>query len=158
MADPDTFRVERTTIIAAPPETVFPFIDDFHQWALWSPWESIDADLAKTYSGPDQGRGAVYEWIGRKTGAGRMEITRSSPSSEVLIDLQFLKPFKARNLAHFTLTPDGGGTRVTWSMTGTQNLVTKVMGVFFNMDKTVGKDFAAGLASLKAVSEAKAGA
>jgi len=155
MANPDTFRVERSTVIAAPPETVFPFIDDFHQWALWSPWEKIDADLAKTYSGPDQGQGAVYEWTGKKTGAGRMEITRSSPNSEILIDLQFLKPFKAQNVAHFTLAPDAGGVTVTWSMTGTQNFMMKLMGLVFNMDKTVGKDFETGLASLKAVSEAK---
>jgi len=158
MANPDTFRVERSTVIAATPETVFPFIDDFHQWALWSPWEKIDADLAKTYSGPDQGKGAVYEWTGKKTGAGRMEITRSSPNSEILIDLQFLKPFKAQNVAHFTLAPDAGGTAVTWSMTGTQNFMMKLMGLVFNMDKTVGKDFATGLASLKAVSEAKTAA
>ena len=36
---PDTFRVERAATINAPPETVFPFINDFHNWAVWSPWE-----------------------------------------------------------------------------------------------------------------------
>lgn len=155
MADPDTFRVERNAFIAAPAETVFSFIDDFHQWALWSPWEKIDADLAKTYAGPDQGKGASYAWVGKKTGAGRMEITTSTPSSLIEIDLQFLKPFKASHVAIFALTPEAGGTRVTWSMTGVHNFMSKVMGLFFSMDKMVGKDFAAGLENLKAVSEAK---
>jgi len=157
MASDNTFSVQRSAEIAAPAETVFGFIDDFHEWALWSPWEKIDADLAKTYSGPESGVGAVYEWLGKKTGQGRMQITASAPASSVEIDLGFIKPFKADNKAVFTLAAHGASTHVTWTMTGQQNFMMKLMGVFFNMDKTVGKDFETGLASLKAVSEAKAG-
>jgi uncharacterized protein YndB with AHSA1/START domain len=152
----DIFKVERSTVIEAPPETVFPFINDFHQWALWSPWEKIDADLAKTFSGAEAGPGAVYEWSGKKTGAGRMEITAATPSTMIKIDLQFLRPFKQRNQTEFSLRPSGTGAEVTWTMTGAHNLMSKLMGLVVSMDKMVGKDFATGLANLKSTCEAAA--
>lgn len=154
----DSFSITRSAVIAAPPETVFLFIDDFHDWALWSPWETMDAELQKTYGGPERGKGASYEWVGRKTGHGRMEILTSTPSSLIEIDLQFFKPFKQRNKAVFALAPEGGGTRVTWTMTGTHNAMSKLMGLVFSMDKMVGGQFETGLANLKAVSEARAAA
>ena len=80
---PDSFRVERSTSVKAPPEKVFALINDFHQWGAWSPWEKIDADLKRTYSGATSGIGAIYGWEGQKTGDGRMEILESSPSSKI---------------------------------------------------------------------------
>ena len=155
----DTFTVERSIHIAAPADVVFGFIDDFHGWVDWSPWENVPGDnLTKAYSGAERGVGAAYAWTGRKTGQGRMEITQSTPSSRIVIDLQFLKPFNQRNDTVFALTPADGGTTITWSMTGKHNLMSKVMGLFMSMDKMVGGSFAQGLASLKAISEAKAAA
>jgi hypothetical protein len=151
----ETFTVERTTLIAAPAATVFGFIDDFHQWALWSPWEKVAGDeLVKSYAGPDQGVGSIYEWTGKKTGQGRMEIARSTPASRIDIDLQFIKPFKQRNETVFTLKPVSDGTEVSWTMTGRHNAFSKVMGLFMSMDKVVGKDFATGLENLKLICEA----
>ena len=37
---PDTFQVQRSASIKAPLERIFPFINDFHRWTAWSPWES----------------------------------------------------------------------------------------------------------------------
>src|SRR3954469_17876740 len=72
---PDTFRVQRTAAIKAPPEKIFPLIADFHQWRAWSPYEDRDPGLQRSYSGAAHGRGAVYAWQGnRNVGAGRMEI------------------------------------------------------------------------------------
>ena len=155
MTDKDRFSIVRSAAIDAPPETVFGFIDDFHEWVLWSPWEKVDVELQKIYGGPEAGKGATYEWVGKKTGHGRMEILSSTPAALVEIDLQFFKPFKQRNRTTFALAPEAGGTRVTWTMTGAHNLMSKVMGLLINMDKMVGKDFATGLANLKAISEAK---
>ena len=154
----DTFKVERSTTIAAAPETVFSFIDDFRQWTHWSPWEKLDADLERTYSGAESGVGARYGWNGKKAGAGTMEIVTADPGALVAIDLRFTKPFKAENPTRFVLTPEGSGTRVIWTMTGQHNLMSKLMGLFMSMDKMVGKDFESGLAALKTASEAKAGA
>ena len=150
---PDMFRIERSAIINAPPERIFPLIEDFHHWGSWSPWEKRDPAMTRTHSGPQSGRGAVYEWSGRKAGAGRMEILEAPAPSKVLIKLDFSKPMKANNHAEFRLDPQGDGTRVTWAMYGPKTLISSIMGIFFNMDKLVGKDFEKGLASLKAIAE-----
>ena len=132
---PDTFRVERSTSIKAPPEKIFPLINDFHNWPTWSPWEKMDPAMKRTHSGAASGKGAVYEWEGNsKVGKGRMEIVDAPAPSKVTIKLDFLKPFEGHNIAEFTLEPKGDSTNVTWVMDGPRPYVAKVMSVFFNMD------------------------
>lgn len=153
MAD-NTYTVERSTTIDAPPERIYEQVADFHNWTGWSPWEDIDPALKRSYSGSESGTGAVYAWSGnRKAGQGRMTILDATAPSRVQIDLEFEKPFKARNDTVFAIQPEGAGSRVTWSMTGKKTLVTKVMGVFKSMDKMVGPDFEKGLTRLKAATE-----
>jgi uncharacterized protein YndB with AHSA1/START domain len=156
MATKDQFEVTREKTIPAPPAAIYERIADFHRWTEWSPWEDLDPDLERTYSGPDAGVGAVYEWKGnRKAGQGRMEITAADPSSRVELDLQFLKPFKSRNTTTFTLAEaPGGGTHVTWRMVGPKTFLVKVMGIFSSMDKMVGGDFEKGLDRLSAAATA----
>ena len=152
---PDSFRVERSTTIKAPPERVFGYINDFHNWPAWSPWEKIDPALKRTYSGPASGKGSAYAWEGNgKVGSGRMEIQESSPPGKILINLDFMKPMEAHNIAEFTLVPKGDTTDVTWAMYGPSPFLSKVMQTFFSMEKMVGGSFAEGLANLKAAAEA----
>jgi len=154
----DTYRVERSVTIDAPQARIYDQIADFHNWVNWSPWEDIDPELKRTYSGAESGLQAVYGWSGnRKAGQGRMEITGASEPSRVQIDLVFEKPWKARNDTVFTIAPEGSGSRVTWSMTSKNTLMTKVMGIFRSMDKFLGPDFEKGLARLKANTERTAG-
>jgi carbon monoxide dehydrogenase subunit G len=155
---PDSFRVERTISIKAVPEKVFPLVNDFHNWTQWSPWENIDPNLKRSYyqsaSGATSGKGSAYAWEGNnKVGQGRMEITDASAPSKIIIKLDFLKPFEAHNTAEFTLAANGDSTDVTWAMYGPSPYMTKVMGVFFSMDKMVGAQFETGLANLKAIAE-----
>ena len=151
---PDNFRVERSVTIKAPPEKIYPYFDDFNRWAVWSPWERLDPAMKRTFSGPPAGTGAVYAWQGNsKVGEGRMEILESSPSSKLLIKLDFIKPFEGHNTAEYTLVPSGDTTQVTWAMYGPAPFVSKLMGVFVSMDSMIGKDFEAGLANLKAAAE-----
>lgn len=153
---PATFRIERSTSIAAPPEAVYPLIDDFHHWGEWSPWERLDPNLKRTFSGAPSGKGAIYEWEGTpKVGSGRMEILQASAPESVKIQLDFLKPFEAHNTAEFTLRPDGSGTRVKWAMYGPNPLMMRVMKLFMNMEGMIGKDFDAGLANMKGAAEGK---
>jgi uncharacterized protein YndB with AHSA1/START domain len=153
-AKPDAFRVERATTIAAPPERIFPLINDFRNWRSWSPWEKLDPAMTRTLSGAESGKGAVYAWKSNgKAGQGRMEIAQASPPSKIAIDLDFLKPFKAHNVAEFRLEPQGGLTKVTWAMDGKSPFVSKIMQTIINMDRMIGKDFEAGLANLKAIAE-----
>ena len=151
---PDSFRVERAITINAAPEKIFPLINNFRQWEPWSPWEKIDPQLKRSYSGAAEGVGAVYEWNGNKdVGQGRMAITGSEPNSRVTIQLDFITPFEAHNTVTFALKAAGGGTQVVWAMDGRQVFFLKLMGVFMSMDKMVGKDYEKGLAAMKAVAE-----
>ncbi len=156
MAD-DTYTVERSLTIGAPAARVFDQIANFRKWTKWSPWEGVDPELKRTYSGPESGTGAAYGWSGnRKAGQGRMEITDATEPSRVKIDLVFEQPWKARNDTVFTIAAEGSGCRITWSMTGQKTLMTKAMGIFRSMDKVLGPDFEEGLAQLKATSEGPA--
>jgi uncharacterized protein YndB with AHSA1/START domain len=150
----DSFRVERSITIKAPPEKIFGLINDFHNFGQWSPWEHLDPKMQRSITGPASGKGAVYEWSGNsKAGAGRMEILESTPSSRILIKLDFIKPIAGTNTSEYTITPQGDGTKVTWAMYGPTPFISKVMQVFVTMDKLIGGDFESGLATMKTVAE-----
>ena len=102
---PKTFRLERSTMIKAPPEKIFPLVNDFRRWTAWSPWEKLDAELKRDYGGAENGKGATYAWQGKKSGTAGWRSSRSAPHSRILIKLDFLKPFEAHNTAEFTFTP-----------------------------------------------------
>ncbi|MEO6917867.1 MAG: SRPBCC family protein [Collimonas sp.] len=150
-----TFNVRRTASIKAPPDKIFAMIDDFHQWGAWSPYEKLDPAMQRSFSGAASGKGAVYAWDGESgtVGSGRMEITDTSPSSKIVIKLDFFKPLEGHNTAEFTITPQGDSNNVTWAMYGPKPYLSKIMGLFFSMDSMIGKDFETGLANLKAVAE-----
>ncbi|WP_266160403.1 SRPBCC family protein [Dyella silvatica] len=151
---PDTFRVQRSNTIKATPEKIFALINDFRGWSRWSPYDKLDPGMSKTISNVATGPGAVYEWEGNnQVGKGRMEIIESSPSSKILIKLDFVRPFEGHNTAEFTLEPVGSETRVTWSTQGPCPYLSKLMGIFMNMDTLIGKEFENGLANLKAIAE-----
>jgi carbon monoxide dehydrogenase subunit G len=144
----------RATSIKAPPEKIFPFINDFHRWGAWSPYEKKDPAMTRSFGAATSGKGAAYAWDGNKdVGQGRMEITESSAPSKVAIRLDFVRPFEAHNAVEFTLEPTGDATAVTWRMQGRMPYLAKVFGLFCDMDGMVGKDFEAGLASLKTAAE-----
>ena len=114
---PDSFSVQRATVINAPADRVFPLIADFHEWRKWSPWEDRDPELKRTYDGAERGKGAIYAWEGNKNvGSGRMEILDANSPSLVKIKLDFLKPFEAHNIAEFTMLPQGNATNLNWVM------------------------------------------
>jgi uncharacterized protein YndB with AHSA1/START domain len=163
---PDTFRVIRSTMIAAPPEQIFPLINDLHAQSAWSPFEK-DPNMKRTHSGAPAGKGAIYEWDGnRNVGAGRIAITDSVPPSRVSLALDMSRPFEAHNTVDFVLEPKSSGTntsstqvtctQVTWAMQGRSPFMAKVMSLFINCDKMVGSQFEEGLAKLKALVETQA--
>jgi hypothetical protein len=151
---PDTFRVERSIMVKAPAEKIFPIVNDFHNWAAWSPWEKLDLTMKKEYTGAPAGVGAKYAWVGNsKVGEGRMEITEANPGKLVRLKLDFVKPITAHNMTDIVLEPVGDGTKVTWAMYGPSPYVSKVMGVFLSMDSMIGKDFESGLNGIKTIAE-----
>lgn len=146
---PDTFRVERSASIAAPPEKIYPLISNPKTFATWSPFEK-DPAMKRVFSGPDEGKGARYDWNGNsEVGSGWFVVSDATAPSRVGIDLHMTSPMKADNQVLFTLAPEGSGTKVTWSMEGPVPLVAKVLHLCFDADKMVGGAFETGLASLK---------
>ena len=153
---PAHYSVTRTATITAPAAAIFPEVNDFHRWADWSPWEKLDPTMKRTFEGPAAGVGASYAWEGNsQVGAGKMTITESKPAELIRIKLEFLKPMPGDCPTEFTFQPEGNGTRVTWTMSGEKNYISKVVCMFMNMDKMVGGDFEKGLAQMKQVAEAK---
>jgi hypothetical protein len=151
---PDSFMVKRAASIKAPPEKIFPLINDFGRWSAWSPYEKKDPAMKRAFSGPAAGKGAVYAWEGNKdVGQGRMEIADAAAPSRVTLRLDFVKPFEAHNRVDFMLEPMGDATSVTWAMEGPMPFVSKLICLFIDMDRMVGADFEAGLANLKSIAE-----
>lgn len=149
------FEVARSTVVVADPPDIHDLINDFRHWQEWSPWEGLDPELDRDYTGPDVGVGSHYAWSGnKKAGSGTMEITGSTPDA-IQVKVSFAKPFRAINDVTFTLVPVTEGTEVTWTMSGRQKGLMGLVGKVLPMDKLLGKDFEKGLAQLKSVAEGR---
>lgn len=152
-AQPDTFEIRRTVSVQAAPEKVFPFLNDFQRAMAWSPYEKKDPAMKRAFSGPAAGTGSVYEFEGNNdVGSGRLEILESTPS-KITVRLDMYEPFAGSNIIDYILEPRGETTEVTWAMRGEAPFISKLVCLFLDMDKMVGRDFEAGLASLKALVE-----
>jgi carbon monoxide dehydrogenase subunit G len=150
---PNAFRVERSISIKAPPEKIFPLINELKTMNEWNPFAEQDPSIKITYSGPASGKGAAHAWTSDRAGEGRLEITESTPSSQVNMRLDMIKPMEGHNAIVFALQPQTEGTNVRWAMSGEYNFITKVVGLLFNMDRMIGGEFDKGLADLKAMAE-----
>jgi len=152
---PSDFRIVRSAQVSAPPEAVFPLVNDFHQWQSWSPWAKLDPAAKNSFEGPAIGVGSVFKWSGNnEVGEGSMTIAESKPSELIRMRLDFVKPMAGTSLTEFTFRPEGNATTVTWSMTGQNNFIARAMCLVMNMDKMVGGQFEKGLASIKTLAEA----
>jgi Polyketide cyclase / dehydrase and lipid transport len=146
---PATLTIDRAIDVHAPPERIFPLVDDLRRWPAW-PADADEAKAARTYGPTAAGKGATATWAGTgNAGAGRMEITESTPPSHVTVVVDFRKPFVAHNVNDFSLERRADGTRVTWSWRGTNVFILKMMSVFVSPDRMMGKHFEAGLDALK---------
>lgn len=161
---PDQFQASRRVAIAAPPEAIFPLINDLRAFTTWSPFEKKDPNMTRTFSGPSEGPGQRYDWKGNsQIGEGWLEILSATRPSQVDFGLNMVKPMTASHRVTFTLVPDtlvpdtlvpeGGNTIVTWAIAGRVPLLAKVLHLFIDVDRMCGQDFEAGLASLKAATE-----
>lgn len=146
---PSHYRIARSATLAAKPATLYALVNDQHNFSRWSPWQKLDPAMKITYGGPETGVGSTYAWVGNKdAGEGRMTITSNTPDQLVGMKLEFIKPFASVASTDITFAPEGEGTKVEWSMEGDNDLMGKVMSLFMDMDKMVGKDFTEGLANL----------
>ncbi len=153
---PAQFRYERSDIIVAPPEKVFPYLSHFKLGEQWSPYEKIDPKMRKTFSGTDGQEGAVMEFDGNKeAGSGKLEMLKILPNQSVDIRLTMLKPFYAENLVQYKLTTEPAGTRFTWTMSGQNGFLGKLISVIIDCDKMIAGQFSKGISNLKTVIESQ---
>ena len=152
MRKPNTFRVRRSAVIAAPADRLHPLIDDLRQFNTWNPYASKDPAMRITYRGPESGPGAAYDFQSGRAGTGSITVLDSAAGT-VAMRQRMTAPFACDNTIEFALAPRGDATEVTWTMSGANAFVGKVMSLFCNMDRMVGKDFETGLAALKAQAE-----
>jgi hypothetical protein len=153
---PTDFKVERSLVINAPAEGIYPYFNSPRLFDAFNPFAKQDPKIQLTYSGPESGPGARSSWLGNtQVGEGSVEIIESVPNKRVRVRLDFKKPMEATNYGEYTMAPEGTGTKVTWTMTGQKNLVQKIFCLFMNMDKMVGGEFEKGLVSLRQLVEVK---
>jgi Polyketide cyclase / dehydrase and lipid transport len=152
---PNDFQIQRSIMIKATPDKLFPLINDLHNMQTWSAWEKVDPQMQRSYSGEASGIGAKYAWAGNKEiGQGTMEIVESTPNTKVGLHMHFIKPFEGHSSIDFTLAANGDETVVTQAMRGTSTFLPKLMcTLFFNQDKMIGGKFEEGLADLKMMAE-----
>ena len=151
---PDDYLYTRSMDMNAPPAKIFAQINDFTKWPAWSPWAKLDPNAKMLLEGPKAGAGAISRWAGNdKMGEGSMTITESKPNDHVTMLLEFIKPMPGTATSIFILKPNGKVTNVSWSMSGKQDLLQKVMGVVFNCEKMIGDAYTEGLTSIKAIVE-----
>ncbi|WP_316832222.1 SRPBCC family protein [Pedobacter aquatilis] len=151
---PKTYSVNRSTVINAPDSVIYKNVADFNEFYKWNPWAKMEPTAKTTFSGTPQQPGHVYAWVGKEMGSGEMKILKVDPYKHVDVDLFFKEPFESHADTKFDIQPEGTGNKVTWTMSGENNLISKWMCVVMGgMDKMIGKDFESGLASLKEKSE-----
>lgn len=154
---PSSYRVTRSLAIAAPPDALFPHVNDLKKWERWNPWGKADPNMKLVYGGPASGVGANYSWAGnREVGEGRLTIAESRPSESVRYKMEFLKPMSGSAEAEFTFKQPGQQTEVTWTVTGEKDFMSKAFCLFVSMDKMLGTKFEMALADLKAIAESPA--
>ncbi|WP_113664077.1 SRPBCC family protein [Pedobacter nanyangensis] len=152
---PKTYSVHRSIDIAAKDSVVYKNIADFNNFLQWNAWSKMDSTTKYNVTGTPEQVGHQYHWAGKKMGEGEMKITAVKPLEQIKMDLKFIKPFESLANVAFDLAKEGDGTKVTWTMSGEHNIISKWMCVFNSMDSMIGKDFEEGLKALKEKSEQK---
>jgi effector-binding domain-containing protein len=154
---PKKLEMERSILINATADQVFPHLKFFAKRAAWSPWHPLDPNIKTSIEGIDGEVGAVSKWSGNdKVGEGQEVIESLIPNQEVVTKTIFIKPWESEAEAAVRLAPQGGQTKVTWGFNMPMKIPFNVMGLFMDMSKSIAADYDRGLANLKKLVEAEA--
>ncbi len=153
LAGPDRYRVERATTIAATPDEVYRYVSMLARMKEWGPRQEMDRDQVQTIEGTDGTVGAIWTWRGDTVGVGSQRIVAMEANRRVTCELHFIEPFESKSMVDYELEQRGDSTRMVWTMSGENNFMGRIMGVFVDMDGMIGADFERGLAKLKAMVE-----
>lgn len=149
------FHYERSGVINASPDKIYPFLSNLKMGMMWSPFEQKDPGMKRNFVGPVDQVGSIYEFEGNSdVGAGKLEFLKMTPNESVDLKLTMTKPFYGENIIQYKLTPEASGTRFTWTMSGDGGYLSKLMSVFIDCEKMIGSEFAKGIENLKVLVEA----
>lgn len=154
---PTKMHIERSIVIKAPKDALFKNVKMFSNIKKWSPWEDKDANMKTSIEGTDGTVGAVYKWVGNnEVGEGEQTIKKIDENKSVETDLHFIKPWESHAAAYTNLNDTTDGVKVSWGFNGEMSRPFNVMGLFMNMDKSIGDEYDRGLNKLKAMTEKEA--
>lgn len=150
----DYFKYERSGIINAAPEKIFPYISQFKLGSEWSPYEK-GIEMPKTYGGTEGTVGSWMEFGPSKSGSGKIEILEIEPMKMVKLNLHMTAPFEGTNTVYYYLSPEPQGTRFTWMMEGHGGFMGKLMATLIDCEKMIGGQFTEGINNLKTIIESQ---
>lgn len=146
---PDNAQVERSIVINAPADEIFPHLNSMRAFHAWSPWTQVDPDTTYTFEGPEQGVGSRMTWSSgdERVGNGSREITASVPNKSV--DTYLVFGDEGDGKARFVLEPKGQGTRIRWEFETEfgWDLFGRYLGLM--LDTMIGTSYDRGLKTLK---------
>ncbi len=152
---PKNYEVSRSIVIDRDVKEVFQYLKLVKNQDNWSPWKKKDPNMVQSSIGTDGEVGFISKWKGNKqVGEGEQEIISIIENESIDTQLRFFKPWKSESIGHFVVNSvEDNQTLVTWGFSGKNKFPMSIFMLFMNLDKTVGKDFEEGLASLKEILE-----
>lgn len=150
------YTYTRQVTISGTPDQIYPYLVNSKKMNAWMPWQDIDPSVKIEQSGPEEGVGAKASWSSTgEMGVGNSEITAVVPDESVTTALEMVEPFPMKQTSVMAIKPSAEGDKsvVTWSVSGENGLVARVMAVFIDFDKQVGDSFTLGLNKLRTVVE-----
>jgi len=148
---PSTYNVQRSVVINAPAEKIYPLVAAPKEWPKWAVWFKREPNMTLSFSGAESGAGAKWGWKA-KEGSGEMEFTKAEPNKSLGYALVFPEMGMTSKGA-ITFTPEGSGTRVKWTNEGDVGKNPMMRWFVPFLDGMIGPDYEAGLAGLKALAE-----
>lgn len=152
---PSHWRVERSVVIKAAPEKIYPYIANFKTgWPQWNAFDKEDPDTLYVYKGPDEGEGASRAWTSKKIGNGVQRITKADLQNGVDFEIAMEGAgFVLYGSINMEKHPEG--TKVIWKDAGDMgaNPIYKIMG--YLMDPMMGQTLQKSLDKLKDIVEEK---
>lgn len=146
---PKSYQVERTAVIAASPDVVWPYTSSGKAFQEWSPFRKMDTTATVEFFGTEGEVNSGFKWKGKDSGKGEQTYTSLEPGKSSKSHLKFYTPFGLMESdAYMNLEPDPGGTKLTWGVMGENNFVGRIMHSMSDMDKMMGPVFEEGLNDL----------
>lgn len=150
------FKYEKSITINVPVEKVWQNTNTLKAMDQWSPWNRLDADMQKDWTGTEGQPGERMCWSSKneKAGKGCQEIKKVDVAEKRIdTSIRFMSPYESEADTYVKVTAEGKGSKVTWGFTSQIPYPFTIMKLFMNMDGAIGKDYDKGLSSLKAISE-----